>query len=70
MEFPLVRSAARHNAREKARLRQDQQANQGNQRQAMKEDVAQDFSLVTLLARSNAGDNDALSVNHLAHHTA
>ncbi len=47
-----VRSTSRPNAREKARLRQDQQANQGSQRQAMEEDVAQDFSLVALFDKS------------------
>ncbi len=36
----------------------------------MPEDVAQDLSLVALLAGGDAGDDDALGIDHLSHHAA
>src|SRR5579864_2758468 len=52
------------------RLKQYQHPDQQGQGQAVKEDVAEDGALIALLVGGDAGDDDALGVDHLAHDAA
>src|SRR5690348_15509145 len=45
-------------------------AHQSREHNAVEEDVTQDFALMSVPLGSGAGDDDALRINHLAHHAA
>src|SRR5262249_26133321 len=47
-----------------------EQADQDGEGEAVKEDVAQNAPFLAVPARRGAGDDDALGVDHLAHHAA
>ena len=48
----------------------DEEADEGGEGEAVKENVAQDMAFVAVPLGGGAGDDDALGINHLAHHAA
>jgi hypothetical protein len=60
--------ALRHHSRERIRLRQHDQSDQDGQRQAVQENIAQDGAFFALLAGGGTGHDDALGIDHFAHH--
>src|SRR6202047_1560056 len=60
----------RDHPRQHGRLQEHQDADEAGEGDAVPEDVAQDLSLLALLAGGHAGHHDALGVDHLAHDAA
>src|SRR5215213_447143 len=59
-----------HHPWEHVGLGEDEEADQAGQGDGVEEEVAQDVALLALLAGGDAADDDALGVDHLAHHPA
>ena len=52
------------------RHQKDEDADQRSQRDAVPENVAQDFTLMPIQLCRSTSDNNALRIDHLAHHAA
>ena len=52
------------------RLKENQNANEGSERDAVKENVTKNVAFVAVPLRRGAGHDDALRVDHFSHHAA